>query len=883
MVPDRTNGRVDKEAYCGDNSFMRVSKLTPWIVLAVVLGMCGGLAGCADAPPTPTPMSPEATTTTLVVGKIPTLTSTPTSIPTLTPTATRSPTAPTPLPTDTPTPTWTPTPTPTATASPTPTAPTPQPSAQLEAALRYQTNGDYNQAIATYLALLEDNPTPEQARLARYRLAESYLLNREYVAAADAWKTFIADYPDDGRLPSARLMAARANHAANECGQAIPYYQAYLASNTVLADMVYEWLGDCHAADGRLEEAIAAYRQALATTDDKSVQVNLREKIAGAYLALEDYSAAVAEYDAILNIARIDYYRAKIEYLAGQALAAAGDTEGAHARYRRAVDNYPNAEHAYLSLVELVDAGVEVSEFQRGLVDYYAGASYPDAYGAAIRAFDRLLTTAPAEKADEALYRKALAQRAIDQPEAALKTLEALIVGHPKSALVPHAWWEKGATLDVMGQNDAAVKTYQDLAAFFPADDLAPKALWQAAKLREGEGAYPEAARLYEQVQANFPAFEDADEALWQAGLAHYRAGDRQKAIAGWQALLDKYPKSSYRSKSLYWLGKLGAKPASQGAHGYWEQLVAAYPRTYYALRVEQIRSGESLTATRLITAAVEPPPWDAAQASSEILDWLRSWTQVPTNTNLLTLPVTLTRRSDFRRGEALLAIGLRHEALGAFDGVRAAAWDDPLALAQLTLFFRERGLHGLAARAASRLAGLWSKGTIRGAPLVVQRLAYPLVYADLLSEEAQAYNLDPLLLAALIRQESLFEPVAESYAGARGLGQVMPGTGEGIARSLEMKGFVLDDLYRPSVSVKFGAYYLAVQMKRFDDRVLVALAAYNGGPGNTLHWLEAGGQDLDLFVETITAGQSRIYLQRVYEQFLVYEALYRSSKIGEQ
>jgi len=227
-------------------------------------------------------------------------------------------------------------------------------------------------------------------------------------------------------------------------------------------------------------------------------------------------------------------------------------------------------------------------------------------------------------------------------------------------------------------------------------------------------------------------------------------------------------------------------------------------------------------------------------------------------------------------------AIGLRREALDALDEVRAAAWKDPLALAQLALFFREQGFHGLAARAAMRLASLWPGGGIWGAPLTVQRLAYPLVFADLLSAEAAAHNLDPLLLAALIRQESLFEPAAESYAGARGLGQVMPATGEGIARNLGLEDFVLDDLYRPAVSVRFGAYYLAVQMRRFQNQVLVALAAYNGGPGNTLRWLEAGGDDLDLFVEVITATQSRLYLQKVYRQYLIYEAMYRATSEGE-
>jgi soluble lytic murein transglycosylase len=295
-------------------------------------------------------------------------------------------------------------------------------------------------------------------------------------------------------------------------------------------------------------------------------------------------------------------------------------------------------------------------------------------------------------------------------------------------------------------------------------------------------------------------------------------------------------------------------------------------------LRVQQVRAGDSVTASRLITAAVEPPSWDAKEAEGEVLAWLEGWTDVPTGTTLVGLPRKLARRLDLQRGEALLAVGLRRPALDALDEVRASAWNDPLSLAQLAFYFREHGWHGLAARSALRLAGLWPKGSLHDAPLSLQYLAYPLAYADLISAQCQARDLDPLLLAALIRQESLFEPVAESYAGARGLGQVMPATGEGIARTLGLEDFSLDDLYRPAISVRFGAFYLDVQMGRFDDEVLIALAAYNGGPGNALRWLELGGGDLDLFVEVITADQSRHYLQTVYEQYIVYEALYRSA-----
>lgn len=845
----------------------------------LIWGLGSLLVGCAGTPPMPVPaVRSGPTVATLDPIPLASPTATPTSTPSSSPTFTATPTR-------TPTFTATPTPTQTPTATPTP-SPTPPPGTLLAAGLHHQTNGEYEQAIAAYRALLDSDPAPDQAREARYHLAESALLSHDYPAAAAAWEEFLARYPDDSRRAQASFMAARAFHAANKCARAIPYYQGYLERQHTLADLVHEWIGDCHAAAGRPAEAIAAYRQALIAAADRGTQVGLREKIADACLALGDYAAAVAQYDAILDLARIESYRAKIEYLAGQALAAAGQTEAAYTRYRRAVDRYPQAEYAYLSLVELVDAGVPVDEFQRGLVDYYAGAIYPDAYGAAIRAFARYLGSEPARRADEALYYKALAHRALQEFNAALDTLQALIVGYPQSRLLAQAWLEKGATLAQMGENDRAVKAYQDTASFFPADEVAPKALWQAARLRESEGALAGAARLYEELQATFPAFDDADQALWRAGLASYRASDRDRAIANWRALPDKYPHSDYRARALYWLGKLGATPPLPDTPGYWDRLVAADPHAYYALRVKQIRAGESLTLARPITATVEPPAWDAAAVRAEMLAWLSTWAKPPAGADLTTVPITLTRRLDFRRGQALLAVNLRHEAVAAFDGVRAAAWDDPLALAPLALFFHDQGLYGLAARCAARLAGLWPGGSLDDAPVAVRRLAYPLPYADLLSAQAQAYALDPLLLAALIRQESLFEPTAESYAGARGLGQVMPATGEGIARSLGLADFNLDDLYRPAISIRFGAYYLSVQMKRFDHQVLIALAAYNGGPGNTLRWLEAAtakgsGPDLDLFVEGITAGQSRIYLQRVYEQYIVYEELYRPIGTG--
>jgi soluble lytic murein transglycosylase len=827
--------------------------------LILLLAVCL-LLSCGAAPtPTPDPVATQVAVEMAAAATLTALAPTATPTPTLTPTAT-----PSPSPTITSTPTQTPTPTPTL-----------PPNAELDAATRDQTGGEYVRSIIAYADLLDDEPSADHARQAHYQLAESYLLAGEYVAAALAWDEFIARYPDDSRLPQATLMAARAYQAAGQCDAAIAHYQAYQAHETVLNDRIYAWIGDCHATAGKLSFAITAYRQALGSTADPTVQVGLREKIAGAYLDLDDPAAAVAEYDAILDVAQIEDYRAKIEYLAGQALAAADQTAAAFARYRRAVNRYPQAEYAYFSLVELVYGGAEVDEFQRGLVDYYAGASYPDAYGASIAAFDRYLSSGTAEKAEDALYYKALALRATGKNQEALQTLEEILAGYPQSEALDRVWLEKGATLAQAGDPAGAVEAYRQLASTFPASDLASEALWRAARLRQGAEAYAEAAALYEAL-AELSGAEDPDAALWYAGLARYRAGETEQAIGDWQRLLAAYPDSIYGPKTRYWLGKAGAEPEDPDTAGYWAQLQAEFANTYYALRVEQLQAGRPLTITQAITTPVEPLAWDGAAFEAEVLPWLRGWGAVPTGTRSLSLPITVSQGTDLARGQILLEVGLRGEALAEFERAQAAVNDDPPALAALARYFRERGLYGLAASCAARLADLWPAGDLYQAPLALHYLAYPLAYTDLLSTEAARQGLDPLLLAALIRQESLFEPAVESWAGARGLAQVMPGTGQDIARALGVQDFVPDDLYRPATSIRFGAYYLASQLARFDGQLLVALAAYNGGPGNALQWLEAGDGDLDLFVESIGAVQSRLYLQGVYEGYVAYQALYR-------
>jgi soluble lytic murein transglycosylase len=180
-----------------------------------------------------------------------------------------------------------------------------------------------------------------------------------------------------------------------------------------------------------------------------------------------------------------------------------------------------------------------------------------------------------------------------------------------------------------------------------------------------------------------------------------------------------------------------------------------------------------------------------------------------------------------------------------------------------------------LSSRQILDLAGLDDAGTL-SAPPYFNHIRFGVYYRDLILSAADAEQLNPLFLLSVIRQESLFEPFARSSASARGLLQIMPATGQEIATQLNWPpGYTDRDLSRPIVSIRFGARYLARQRDYFGGDLVAALAAYNGGPGNTLQWVELSKGDPDLLLEVIRADETRRYIMNIFENFNIYRLIY--------
>lgn len=163
----------------------------------------------------------------------------------------------------------------------------------------------------------------------------------------------------------------------------------------------------------------------------------------------------------------------------------------------------------------------------------------------------------------------------------------------------------------------------------------------------------------------------------------------------------------------------------------------------------------------------------------------------------------------------------------------------------------------------------------VEEAPLFLQRMAYPRHFSRLVEEEASGFGIDPLLFYSLIRQESLFEPGARSFAAAQGLAQIIPSTGAEIAGRLNYPNYRNELLYRPFVNVRFGAFYLRWVRDFANDSTAAALAGYNAGPGNAKNWLTRTAPDEALFVELIPLGEPRLYVQRILSHYYHYLRLY--------
>ena len=161
-------------------------------------------------------------------------------------------------------------------------------------------------------------------------------------------------------------------------------------------------------------------------------------------------------------------------------------------------------------------------------------------------------------------------------------------------------------------------------------------------------------------------------------------------------------------------------------------------------------------------------------------------------------------------------------------------------------------------------------------------RAGFPFPYEATLREETQRYGQSLYLMSAVARVESAFNTLAISSANARGLLQVLPVTGNLIAREQKHWEFSAEDLLRPEVNIQYGTWYMNQLLKKFHGQEALAIASYNAGPHRMAEWLRLRGKntDLDAFIEDIPYRQARRYVKRVLSLIGLYRRIYENCPV---
>lgn len=738
---------------------------------------------------------------------------------------------------------------------------------------RARFNGDWDRALNIFQEALSYSNDPQLSAAATLGIGKTLFEARRYEQAVAAFDDYLLMYPDQSGADNAYFLRAEGKMALGRYTEAAEDYGDSINPGLdALHAYVLELQGDAWIAAGEIEHAQDAYTialQSLSPETDLAIEIKLGRALA----ASGNYSTAIENYESILVRTDNEFIRAQLNLLIGQAYFALGEVEQAYQWYLDSVENYPTAYDSYTGLVALVEAGVPVDELDRGLVDYYAGQ-----YDVAIAAFDRYLTSGPETQDGTAHHFKALSLRMLGDYEGALFEWQTIIDRHPNDPYFSSAWDERVDTLwAYLDQYELAMQTSLAFAESYPDHPQAPEFLFAAARIAERNNNLKQAAQLWLQLATDYPYASQSFRSAFLSGIQYFRLGENQQAESVFETAVGLSTSSEDRAAAQLWIGKSRLANGDQdAARQAFKAAEITDPNGYYSLRAGDILKGrDPFQSLGIFTF-----PSDEVLASSrdEADQWMRDTFAITSTVPLTELDERLLSDPRTQRGEELWQLGKYGEAKAELESLREDYLHNAEATYRLMNWFLEMGFYQPAiynVREVIRLAGFDNAST-QLAPAYLRYVRFGPYFGELFMPEALSQEMDSLFLLSVARQESLFESFATSYAAARGLMQIIPSTGEYVAvREGWPPGYTADDLYRPLVSVRLGASYLADQRDLFEGDLYAALAAYNAGPGNSSTWKALSQDDPDLFLEVIRLQQPRDYIRSIAWAFGKYQALY--------
>lgn len=484
-------------------------------------------------------------------------------------------------------------------------------------------------------------------------------------------------------------------------------------------------------------------------------------------------------------------------------------------------------------------------------------------YGKALTHYRRILSLRPSSS----IRRKALRGQVISlvktgKLDSAHGVLRTIMKHYPGSTeeiegllAVGRQYWRKN-------RNQAAYPLLRRLFETYTDTEEAMRASYIMGRILMEEGNMDGAIQALRRTRFLYPETEWEREAAWHEAWYYYLMGDYASCAEHlrecesdrvWIPVL--LPRARYwRSRCLE---KGGRKAQSKSLYRLTHE---KHPESFYSLLAGRRIKGESLL--------MDFSPGDATISERENDPWTA---EVFRDLGDPAVPL-------------LLEAGLSKEAVARLSWLRKGPRGKVLDAGGWVAAYSLAGDHQGAIRLAQK-NGLSNRIFQEGPSAFNQenlhflRLLYPLPYWGLILEQAEKNNLDPFLVAGLIRQESMFMSDVVSRAGAVGLMQIMPSTGKGVAKQIGMKGFQTSWLRDPKMNIRIGTAYLAQLVKRYGNDWHKILANYNAGPRAVARWSASMPRaEVDEFVEGIGYRETRLYVKKVLCNGALYQKIYRLS-----
>jgi soluble lytic murein transglycosylase len=675
-------------------------------------------------------------------------------------------------------------------------------------------------AIASYIA-----GHPEDAALANLALGIAAYEQRDY-AAAIAGLT-----PLEGKLAAIADYAAYYLAAARVESNDFEVTAADLAAahrNSPLSGK--SWLVEARARKASAAaDAVRLLREHYAELPQPEGDVTL----ADCYQAAKDLAHAAESYQRV-------YYH----YLSG---AAASRAAAALITLKDAMGSlYPPPGAAHL--LHRADRLMEAQEYALARTEYQAAAAQA---GGAVGERAR----------DQALVRMGAADYLAGKTALAWPYLRGLEVADSEAAAERLYYLAECARRG--NDDEEMMSAVRQLAAGYPKSPWRLKALTSAANryllLNRPEDYVP----LYQAVYQDFPTSAAAALSHWKVAFQSY-LHDKEDAPRLLREHLRQFPGHSTAGAALYFLGRYLERSGDvAGARACYQRLAAALENHYYAMLARERLKPATMPAARAEARA------QASGETAQFVAGIRFSAPAPVATVSAAATQTRIERSRLLRAAGLndladaeLRFGLRTDGQPALLAMELAASADAPHQAMRIMKSNSPEYLNLPVPAAPRK--YWE-------------LLFPLPYRADLVRDARERDLDPYLLAGLIRQESEFNPQALSRANAYGLTQIRPATGRHFARMAGVSRFTASVLYQPAANLKIGSSILRSMLDQQGGKVEQTLAAYNAGPLRVVEWMAwSAYREPAEFVESIPFTETRDYVQAVLRNAEMYRRLYR-------